>query len=677
MPATDDETITELSEFEPTRVDGVGKGANGFPILMLKSVDGEVTETETSVDEVIAELDKADGDDDKRPDCSTCKGTGKIMAGNRKCPTCQGSGVKPQPGDTAKSLAELAARKEAGVAASGADVPVDGTCGHCHGSGQDSTGQCDACGGTGKDADMPAKSELNTVDADGGKITEGAGGRETVDKALTRNVNEFEDKMAAAKAALADLSKKNVDPNVGGGVDRDKLDAGDFAGKNRSFPIVKPGDVSDAASSIGRAGPDNYSSDKLKANIIAIAKRKGASFIAELPKAWTAEKAAGDVFSAPNPALASAASEVNDDGSDDDADALAPGAPGSPDWEAVDAQTATDACMALMAAAELIRTFASRETTEIAMGEGNDIFDAYVATDALMGVSQALGIMSQLAFHEGLEAAKSLPDDESIEKSGRRLAGKTVAALAAARDKAKDLADHIGGVLGNDDPAKKNDAAKAVEIDMDQLSEEIENMTTDELTKVLDAREDKLVGMLADALKGNTAEKAEPADETKDEVTDPAAKAEGETDEPEGAEVVEKTLTAEEIEANEAAAAAKKEAKRLKKAAEQAAENAAVAKAIEEAVAKATSAVDSLKEQLAAAEKATEDRLATVEKMAAPNPIVRTAPTEAQNVAKARDEVELRIATLENEARATSDPAVRSGNREIIKELRAQQADKN
>ena len=80
-----------------------------------------------------------------------------------------------------------------------------------------------------------------------------------------------------------------IDKNVGGGVDRSKVPAEDFAGKNRSFPIVAPGDVSDAASSIGRAGADNYSSDELKKRIIAIAKRKGDTFMAELPEAWKKE----------------------------------------------------------------------------------------------------------------------------------------------------------------------------------------------------------------------------------------------------------------------------------------------------------------------------------------------------------------------------------------------------
>lgn len=84
----------------------------------------------------------------------------------------------------------------------------------------------------------------------------------------------------------AEEVKRDMDPNVGGGTDRDKIPAADFAGQDRSFPIVTPKDVTDAATSIGRAGSDNYSSDQLKANIIRIAKRKGPSFVAALPQAW-------------------------------------------------------------------------------------------------------------------------------------------------------------------------------------------------------------------------------------------------------------------------------------------------------------------------------------------------------------------------------------------------------
>ncbi len=78
--------------------------------------------------------------------------------------------------------------------------------------------------------------------------------------------------------------KRQMDPNVGGGVDRDQLSAGDFAGPDRSFPIVTPGDVSDAASSLGRTKHDPA---QVKRRIISIAHRKGPSFVAQLPDSWT------------------------------------------------------------------------------------------------------------------------------------------------------------------------------------------------------------------------------------------------------------------------------------------------------------------------------------------------------------------------------------------------------
>jgi len=86
--------------------------------------------------------------------------------------------------------------------------------------------------------------------------------------------------------------KRDFDPNVGGGKDRDKIPAEDFAGKNRSFPITSPSDVSDAARSIGRAGADNYDHETLKANIVRIAKRHG--WESALPDAWKGESKALD-----------------------------------------------------------------------------------------------------------------------------------------------------------------------------------------------------------------------------------------------------------------------------------------------------------------------------------------------------------------------------------------------
>lgn len=57
--------------------------------------------------------------------------------------------------------------------------------------------------------------------------------------------------------------------------EREKMDAGDFAGKGKSFPIKTQQDFEAALHSIGRAGPENYSHDELHSRIIAIGKRKG------------------------------------------------------------------------------------------------------------------------------------------------------------------------------------------------------------------------------------------------------------------------------------------------------------------------------------------------------------------------------------------------------------------
>ena len=66
--------------------------------------------------------------------------------------------------------------------------------------------------------------------------------------------------------------------------ERDKADSGDFAGKGKSFPILKKQDVMAAVRSMGRAGSSNFSTDQLKKNIIRIAKKKG--WGDALPKSW-------------------------------------------------------------------------------------------------------------------------------------------------------------------------------------------------------------------------------------------------------------------------------------------------------------------------------------------------------------------------------------------------------
>ena len=66
--------------------------------------------------------------------------------------------------------------------------------------------------------------------------------------------------------------------------ERDSADEADFAGKGKSFPILKPADVAAAAHALGRAGSNNLSISTIKSRIIAIAKKKG--WERYRPKAW-------------------------------------------------------------------------------------------------------------------------------------------------------------------------------------------------------------------------------------------------------------------------------------------------------------------------------------------------------------------------------------------------------
>ncbi len=71
--------------------------------------------------------------------------------------------------------------------------------------------------------------------------------------------------------------------------ERSKASEDDFAGKGKSFPILKPADVGAAVHAMGRAGDKNVGMSTLKSRIIAIAKRKG--WTKYLPKSWQGDSA--------------------------------------------------------------------------------------------------------------------------------------------------------------------------------------------------------------------------------------------------------------------------------------------------------------------------------------------------------------------------------------------------
>ncbi len=635
MPETVE--ITELLEIDPSRVDAVGSPANGTEWLMLKALPDELKpEIGETLDAFKARLDAA----------KASAPSGAPVAPADECPTCHGNGKIIQSGQGAT----------------------------------EDTDDCPDCGGSGKDAHFPETDALNTMNGDAGSITVGDS-RETVDKS---------EKYAQA--------------------DRDKMADAGQAMPDGAYPIKDAEDLGKAIHAVGRGGADH---DSIRKHIMDRA--KALNLESQIPDNWNADGSMGKsekedspkvdgpvekdgIVSGPNPFLGGSVSTDTTTAaspataSDDDVNT-----PGSAAWESVDADCATQAATFLMQAADLISAFAEREGIEVAAGEGNDLFDQWDAQCALDAVTAALGVMARLAFHEGMEASKAAKcstcngtgkimdghrdcpdcsDNEGVaEKAGKRLSTKSVTALAAARD-------HLTELMGDDDPAKSDDDATKSEKDiLDMNADELKALVKETVveavaeTVVVTDESDVAKAKGVNPFAGKGKKKAKAAADTTDDgdTSDDAAKAEADAAEKatdDSAEIAPVELTKEEIEAKEARKAAKKELKKAEKAEKQAAKNAATAKAIEEAVAKATEAVDSLKDQIAEAEKATADRLAVVEKMAAPGGPVKTRPQDAINKAAERDTRELRIATLEREMRETSDPAVRAGNREIIKELR-------
>ena len=144
--------------------------------------------------------------------------------------------------------------------------------------------------------DRPANKScgIQLVKSEGGYVDEVFGTEDAITKALdgdilTKNGGDVSDfnpadfeisfspndmaELVMKKMAARYAEKRNFDPGVGGGVDRDKLPESDFAGPHRSFPIVNQSDVSDALHLVGHA--DNP--DAVRARIRSIADRKGFS----------------------------------------------------------------------------------------------------------------------------------------------------------------------------------------------------------------------------------------------------------------------------------------------------------------------------------------------------------------------------------------------------------------
>jgi hypothetical protein len=116
--------LTEFTEIDVQSIKGVGQGANGFPILMMKGLalakgardcpkcdktydaDHEGGKCE-NCGATLPDADAAKAADDK-VDCPTCKGDGKMRGNAMDCPDCENGKVTPAK---AKTLAAKAGVK--------------------------------------------------------------------------------------------------------------------------------------------------------------------------------------------------------------------------------------------------------------------------------------------------------------------------------------------------------------------------------------------------------------------------------------------------------------------------------------------------------------------------------------------------------------------------------------
>lgn len=202
--------ITELEKFDPSRVDGVDVPANGFPILMLKSI---AIDQPPAVSDTIEE--------------------GHIAAAVTTEPATQNTVVEVDPSPPAPAPVAKASTETVMV-------------------------------------ELPADVSVSFSPRDLAKL------------------NTLKRQLAVEQSALeGEAVKRDFDPNVGGGVDRDKIPTEDFADpEHRAFPIVSPKDVADINPNLNH-GNLKGDPEKIKQRAIAIAHRKGPEFVAQIPDSWT------------------------------------------------------------------------------------------------------------------------------------------------------------------------------------------------------------------------------------------------------------------------------------------------------------------------------------------------------------------------------------------------------
>lgn len=446
--------ISEITELHADEgVHGVQSPANGASFLLIKATDTE--------------------------DCSTCDGTGKILAGNRKCPDCAGSGKVSKSDSPEADEQEEEMTKGAYCG--------DGACEVCVITDEQGTRFHPAVKAlSGSDRKKMPASSFAFVDKNGAKhlpihdeghvksalgrhgqtdFSEAKGDPADAKKAAAKKIvgaakkfgMDVDDKSAVAQAA------KSAQQDALGGLDEPKA-AGSLDGSKSGLAGAVATGLAEqppnASQTLG--GASSYETpleQRVTDNKPAPATLDPAGIIPQIAK--TVQEFA-ELVEARASRVVKDAKVLSLTPPQGDA-ALSPG---SPAWESHDAATLQQVGDCLASCCNALDTIAQRERTEGATVDPADAMNAWDLEEAEQALEYALGVVARLSFHEAAEGQAT--------KAGRVLSGKNHDALAAARDHLQAVIDGAQGKkpASADDSDKESDKIMTT-LTKDELAESI------------------------------------------------------------------------------------------------------------------------------------------------------------------------------------------------------------
>lgn len=412
---------TELVELDVEKVSGVEAPASGTTFLVLKA--------------------SADGDDTQ--ECSTCKGKGTILEGNRKCPDCKGSGQVAKEilegdrhGEITGEHRELAKAKLSSAELN--DLP-DSAFAHIEPGGtKDSEGKT-----TPRSKRHFAIHDKAHADNAAARIAQGA---EFGDKALPKV------KAAQAKFGEDNASKGQVQDALQGTATPERAGYDPSTGQSSlAGPVTagaqqlpEPRSAGGGASTYTMPAEDKQDLTKTAGPHVALAVSSlvdAVEKLAEIRELSARATKAGMTLTPPSP---------------DESEQ-----PGNMPWESYDSATLAQVAHTLASCDAAISAIIERERAEADQVDPDDYENAWDLQDAQSAMDCALGIVARLSFTEAAEA-----DNADVAKAGRRLSGKTESVLRAARD-------HLTSVIGDGDENDKADTGSTNTPEGDKIKMEV------------------------------------------------------------------------------------------------------------------------------------------------------------------------------------------------------------